>query len=1332
MAFLPDFTKKNKSSQIPLKWILIVPFVLQVGISVGIVGYLSYRSAQRSIENVAQNLMTEIGAKVEKHLDTYLQTAQQVNLLNKQVLESGIIDRTDFETLGKYFWQQIQQYNFTYVNYGTTTQEFIGAGYFKNVLEIAQIKSPDINNLYSYKVDEKGNRIYPPRIFAGHTPNDAEWYHQAKQVQKPLWSPIYNWTDKSEEIAISASAPVYSESQEFLGVVGIDLSLSNISKFLQTLEIGKTGQVFILDKSGLLVASCTKNQPYKIIDGDAKRIPVTQMSSDLSKKTVNILYSQLPNFPQGIETENNFISYSGLFIQVIPYQDNYGIDWLMVITIPQSDFMVEIEENKQNILIVSGITLITTTIMGIITTKWITKPILKISQTSQSIIKGEAKNYLPEATSIQEINTLSYSISVMATKLQEALNQSENRYRQVVEQQTDFIIRSNPDTSITFTNEALCFALGCTLEEVIGKKWLDFANPEDLKTTLVKITQLTPENSSFRTENRDNRRNGDIGWTQWINQGIFNENGQLIEIQSVGRDITEQKIAEIALKKSEARFQKMAISSPGIIYIIVQRPDGSRYFEYISSVVEEILEISAEEVLNNPDSFLSLFYPDDIAGFEQAMMDNIQTMEAFTYQWRMITPSGKIKWLQANDRPELRDNGDIAWTGVILDVTKQLEMQHRLDELARHIPGMIYQYRLRVDGTSHFPYASEGIKQIYNVTPLDVKESADKVLDVLHPEDRERILDSVFESADKLTPWHCEYRVCLPENKIIWVEGNATPQREADGSVIWHGYITNITDRKQAEETLRQSERKYHQILDSISDLIVVKNPQFQIIWANKAFRDYYRMTLEEMQGIVDAHFNNPDFTQQYIRDDAFVFNTGEVLNIPEEFATRYDGEIHPFSTIKSPIFDDNGEVIMLVAVAREITEKRQAEIALSQAKETAEAATKAKSQFLANMSHEIRTPMNGVLGMAELLSLSTLNSNQKEYINIIQESCKTLLTIINDILDFSKTESGMLTLDKQPLNLEDILKSVCHLFSKQAKDNHILLKYEIKNPLPKILGDSSRLQQIFFNLVGNAIKFTSQGEVNIIVHSDTANFAEDEEIELMIKIEDSGVGIDNDRITQLFQPFTQADATISRKYGGTGLGLAICKNLVALMGGTIWVESNGNMGGLPPWDWVVKPSQKQGSTFYFTLKLTTVTDDVITEDSIPTQAKNLCSIDTSKVKILIAEDNKVNQKVLLLTLKKLGYTADIASNGVEVLNLLETQCYDVIFMDMQMPEMDGVTATKIIRASSQHQPYIIALTANALEVDREICVSAGMDNFITKPIKINEIDRALQLTINN
>ncbi|MBL1208407.1 MAG: PAS domain-containing protein [Geminocystis sp. GBBB08] len=1184
------------------------------------VGYISYLSGQKAVKNITDKLMTEIGEKIEHRLNNYLDVAQQINQINKQVIESELISPQDFDKLSKYFWQQLQNHDFTYINYGNEKGEFIGVGYAEGNLEIAEIKQPNLDILYSYKPDEKGNKIYPPMIFKGQNPNDANWYSQGIKAGKPIWSNIYNWADIPTEVAISASAPVYNSSNQIMGVVGIDLSLSKINTFLQGLKVGKTGKVFIVEKSGLLVASSTTIKPYKSIKGKSERLSVKEIDDSLLKKSLKIINDQFANIALISGAENHiFLADNNTFVQVISYHNNYGIDWLIIIAIPQSDFTAEIKQNITNTILFCFLTLIIAIVISIWTTKWINRPILRLCLASESLAQGNFNYCLSEDTKILELNILAKSFNLMTKQIQQTVNECESRYHQLVEQQTDFILRSLPDTTITFANDSLCHALGCKLEEIMGQKWVNFADEEDLESILEQISLLTPENNNFMAENRDQRSNKEIGWTQWINQGIFNEQGKLIEIQSAGRDITKLKEIQLALQESETRFQKIAVSSPGIIYIVVQRPDGSQYFEYISSVVEEILEITQEEVLRNPESFFNQFHPDDIAGFEQAVLENIHTMSPFHYEWRMITPSGKLKWLQANDRPELRKDGNVAWAGVMLDITDTIESKYRLEKLANQIPGVIYQYRLSVDGKSSFPYASRGIEDIYGVTPEDVKDSADKVFEVLHPDDQNMILDSILESASNLTPWYCEYRVCHQDGTVIWVLGHSIPQKEIDGSIIWHGYITNITERKQIE-------------------------------------------------------------------------------------------------------------------------------IDLEQAKKEAEAATKAKSQFLANMSHEIRTPMNGVVGMVQLLSLTELTNEQADFVNTIKKRADTLLTVINDILDFSKIESGMMEIEEHPLMLEDIIKSVSRLFCKQALDKGVNLNYEIDDCVPsQILGDSSRLQQVLLNIIGNALKFTEKGEILIFVnvisplsplHKRRSNppqsplkMGEGNKTEdklLIISIKDDGIGISGDRINKLFKPFTQADASINRQYGGTGLGLVISKNLVELMGGKMWVESQGNIGGNPPDNWILKSTTK-GSTFYFTLPIKEVFNNEkelkIISENLFTQPK----IKKSNLKILLAEDNKVNQKVALLTLKKLGYKADVANNGLEVLAMLETQFYDVILMDMQMPQMDGVTATQIIRESSKLQPYIIALTANALESDRQLCFKVGMNDYLSKPIAMAQLQEALE-----
>jgi len=416
--------------------------------------------------------------------------------------------------------------------------------------------------------------------------------------------------------------------------------------------------------------------------------------------------------------------------------------------------------------------------------------------------------------------------------------------------------------------------------------------------------------------------------------------------------------------------------------------------------------------------------------------------------------------------------------------------------------------------------------------------------------------------------------------------------------------------------------------------------------------------------------------------------------------ATAYRKDGSTFTAEVSMQGTEIGSSKVLMAILRDVTERKRINEELKQAKESAEAANHAKSEFLANMSHEIRTPLNGMIGMIDLTLLTGLTLEQKDNLGTAKECAGTLLNLINDILDFSKIEARKLTIEHVAFNIADLLEQTVkpHVISAQRKG--LLLQYILDSETSKVVnGDPYRLKQVLNNLVGNAVKFTESGEVHVSIKS---IWNSDEQTELEFRISDTGIGIAEENIDSLFNSFSQVDSTHTRKYGGTGLGLAISKQLVEIMGGSIWVKS-------------IKGS---GSTFCFTIKLGIgKMSSYIVKTVVPV-------IKTEHpLKILLVEDEKINQLVITRMLKEVGHKVASANNGKEALLILDDEISDLILMDIQMPEMDGIETTQRIRKGEEvtgnHIP-IIALTAYALQGDRDKLISVGMDGYISKPIQIN------------
>ncbi len=572
------------------------------------------------------------------------------------------------------------------------------------------------------------------------------------------------------------------------------------------------------------------------------------------------------------------------------------------------------------------------------------------------------------------------------------------------------------------------------------------------------------------------------------------------------------------------------------------------------------------------------------------------------------------------------------------------------------------------------------------------------------PEDLEECHRLMIESARMLSPFRFDFRYFVG-GTTRWFNCQSLTGLDEDGRVCWTGQFTDITKHKESElallrsQTLLEAAREQAKLGCWDFDLVTGK-----ISWTPEVFTIH---GVDPIQG-------EPDFeglSKLYVPEDFALLTKAVERAISHGESYRFDlriilpatGEIRHISATGGVLRNSvDPSIESLIGTILDITARKELEEAMALARNAAETSAQAKSNFLATMSHELRTPLNGILGMATLLQKSILNSSQREFCDTITYSAEALLSVVNDILDWSRIESGKMELESISFEFPEMIRNVVEILRPQAESKLLKLSVDLSDlNAPTLVGDPSRLRQILLNLAANAIKFTEQGFVRIqlIPHS-----ISDARYAMRIEITDSGIGITPQQIKKLFHRFSQADASTTRRFGGSGLGLAISKSLVEQMGGQIGVTSKVG----------------KGSTFWLELDFPIQTEAVV----VPLPENPVAA--PKHLRILIAEDNEVNQRLATLVLEMAGHQSEVAPDGLIALEKALRNDYDLILMDCQMPGMDGYEATRRIRDQlSKHIP-IIGLTASALINDREDCLNAGMDDYLSKPYRANQLLEAV------
>jgi two-component system sensor histidine kinase/response regulator len=918
---------------------------------------------------------------------------------------------------------------------------------------------------------------------------------------------------------------------------------------------------------------------------------------------------------------------------------------------------------------------------------------LKAGDRVLGVVAAFASQPLPDAT-LKDFAAASGSMScfIEQKRAEESLRESEIRFRTAFEEAPNGICLTGLDGRFLQANAALCQMLGYSEGELVAGVWQKITHPDDMGRSVQAAIRLRRGDvTSEEFEKRYIHKTGRVIWVRLKISVVKNSLGHQSHYITHIDDITERKAAEWAVQESESRYR--SLFERNVAGALITTREG-RILECNQSMARMLGYDSPNELAGS--DICSIW--NDPSNREKMISLLIEHKSLSNHEVYFRRKDGQPVCALVNvhlTEPGGGKNTNLEST--IFDITMRKQAEQKL---------LLTQFSIDHASDAIIWLDREGRIVYGNKAACDsLGRSREELLSLsisdINPDFPPGGWESEWERVRAARSTSLEAQHITKLGRTFPVEVTANYQ-EFDRAEYVFSSIRDITLRKDRERQMKLQATA----LDAAANGIVITNAAGEIEWVNPAFT---RLTSYQPQEVVGRHTRILKSGKQESSFYRELWNTirsgkvwqGELIN------RRKDGSIYSQEMTITPLRDAQGTISHYIAINQDITERKEWESELRLAKEAAEAASRAKSEFLANMSHEIRTPMNGIIGMTELALDTTLTSEQRDYLTMVKTSADSLLTLINDVLDFSKIEAGKFSLDSTEFNLQDVLTSTLRLLSIRASDKGLEIAWTAKPGVPeRVIGDEGRVRQVIVNLVGNAIKFTSAGEVVVSVEVQSAS---ERDVVMHFAVQDTGIGIAPEKQKVIFEAFMQADNSMTRKYGGTGLGLTISSRLVQMMGGNIWIES----------------APGQGSTFHFTARLGLPQDAA----EIPQQQ---AVVTLHGLPVLVIDDNSTNRKILEAMLKQWSMLPDLASSGAEGLSALERAAaagepYPLVLLDAQMPEMDGFALASQVRQNPRLAgATIMMLTSAGQRGEAARCRELGIAVYLIKPIRKSELLEAM------